>query len=501
MLTRIKRFKNENLYSYIMKLCYINSCQPNLLLKTTSVFKSYGTCTHVIPKYFFSYTGNIFSENLDKLIEKNTLLNLTSDIETLFGPFAKYLNENIGFLMSKNFKFCPECFKEGNHYIFHQLSFNKNCLIHNIPLVEHCPFCDKKFELDFNISNRGAFYCPECNMDVLHKYIKMSSLDLIDLSYKSSSYEVKRVFNDALSALIVNFGLDNRVKKNISFDTFTKFLESLILKGEIDKISDSIILKETTNTPFKLDALLNYGFSCGYDSTNKLKDFSIINKSVIRTIEYAISEVSRRISSTYQIEFPKININRTDQNYKLKFSNYVLNVIDGNETTSCAQYAYYLWGISCIFRQNNGESLPTYSSFLVESYQNLILLFYRIYNKDFNSGFISKNILQLAYETVKEYLFEFYKSILDIIIYNREKPESINHFSLGIIDYSISPQAILKTIILEYESCYKIYFFRKDSASTEENKIRIANKNDFGGFELYRDVMIKCSNKLEKAYR
>jgi len=56
---------------------------------------------------------------------------------------------------------CPECTKIGFHTDFFEYSWVERCPVHNIPLVEECPGCNKPWPIINQYNARDCYYCTK----------------------------------------------------------------------------------------------------------------------------------------------------------------------------------------------------------------------------------------------------------------------------------------------------------------------------------------------------
>lgn len=120
---------------------------------------------------FYIYPSMYASNNTIKrtsLIELlcNDIFNTTaSQLKEIMGPL--YNACDIRKYMAEEWRYCPECIKNGYHSMYHQLSFLDKCIFHDIKLKTVCPSCQK--ESSYVMEYRGskqAFRC-DCGYDYL----------------------------------------------------------------------------------------------------------------------------------------------------------------------------------------------------------------------------------------------------------------------------------------------------------------------------------------------
>ncbi|WP_148568682.1 TniQ family protein [Acetobacterium bakii] len=483
MITRVKRFPYEALDDYLTKLCFINCCSPITLFK--SILKSRSGLEHTVSKYMFSYKDEINLNEFYSFIGEHILLNINSDVQRILGPFSKHLDGNLEYLYKKNFKFCPICMEEGNHYLFHQLTFVDRCLIHKIPLIERCHICNSNYNVYFNFSKYRPYNCPICNNNLQENYFKLSAVELIHHNYQIKPIELNFPISKDLSCLIVDVNPCNTKSKNIFPTAGLAFINSYLISGKITEKADITVLKNNDTTNYNIDFLEKYHLNCDY--LNLKKDYSRIDLSALSTIENAVFDVSKIILNSYKVKYLQRNINRTNKNYIIALQNIFYEIIYSDKRISKEQYAFYLWMFSCIFRDKLGRSRPIANvSFLVSLYEQLISFLFECYSNNNKQKIIPASILELAYELIKFYLFEYFTYLLRLIEDNYANPDFIRFMTNNLVEFDIPTGPAFKVIIIENEKSFEIYIFKFDEDIFEFKNVNndTNSKTLFGGFDL-----------------
>lgn len=130
----------------------------------------------VISNYLFSDTASWPEDK--KMIQYGQEI-----INELLNQLLKYQNryyssENIcTSLITQSLKICPECMKEGNHFIYNQFVFIDKCPIHDIELLDKCPHCNNRIDYEIMFRNdRLPFQCTNCK----EFFVNNNFVNLID---------------------------------------------------------------------------------------------------------------------------------------------------------------------------------------------------------------------------------------------------------------------------------------------------------------------------------
>lgn len=492
MITRIKRFPYEGLDDYLVKLCLINCCSPMIIFK--SAFKCRSGSERTIPEYLFSFSNEIKMDELKQIIDDRILPEINSEVDELFGPFSSFLKHNLEFMYNKNFKYCPKCMEEGNHYLFHQLTFVDLCLVHKVPLIEHCPFCKKKYNSSLIFNMDGLYICTNCKKSLLDYYLKLTPAELIYNNFHRKPFILAYPKTSNLSCLIIDLNPSITQSKNIFPTTGLKFLYNYLLNGIIIKNSDIKVVRKNQFSSYNINDLQNYYFTCGYKESKN--DYSQIDLSALATIESVVTSVSKKIVSTYNVENKWGDFNRTNKNVKKDLRIILNNIFLSDKKFTKEQYAFYLWIYSCVFRNNSGRC---YYDPLLTLYDNLLSLFFDYFSDNSEEMAISNDIIELTYKITEFYLHEHFLYLLRILENNRNSGRAIRLYTDSILDFQLPFAPILKMIIFKNEYSFESYIFKENDDESENN----IGKNDeketlIGGYNiLYRDLMSFYETKRE----
>ena len=369
MNVEFRRVKHLSLFAYIEAACYINSKRAPL---------KYGANTKysIIASDYFAICRNerALDFELSDIPEeiKNAFM---EDVKEILGPFFKYRNENIKYLLDKRVKYCPECIKTGKHYLFNQFKFSTHCYIHNIPLKTTCSSCGKENSIAIvDHMVKTPFKCRECNLDFL-EYDKPEQL-LVDywnatdpdnpfhekseksafiISTKAncnhssnpkfieiSAYEIPNMFMKRYFEEGILPEPDLTIAKN---DTYTKEIDDIILdfvskkmcmklkkEGHVQEtiekfIEDNVVEFDTHSkaifilskaTSLKRDPKYNNFFYVYNNLLQALEPFDVINKNTIAT-----KLMEEYINDYYNIVLYKVSveaIKNIKSNYAYRFN-------------------------------------------------------------------------------------------------------------------------------------------------------------------------------------
>lgn len=158
----------ESYWCTIEKVKYSNSITGKELLK---LIRCKGDN---VPLYFKHFLLN----------QKELLEQLELDLED---KHKKWLANLLGTLADEDeaikyfypyLKYCPLCIKQGYHSFIHQLNFIHYCPIHNIPLKNSCPCCNKPIVIDIRYTgNLKAFTCT-CNYTLIDEMSPKKTLKM-----------------------------------------------------------------------------------------------------------------------------------------------------------------------------------------------------------------------------------------------------------------------------------------------------------------------------------
>lgn len=482
MLTKFKRNQYESFYDYLVKLCYVNSCSSNILIKPILINNN--DANKFLPELLFRYRGKINVEGLNSIIEEQVLQQVKEDAKRLLGPFSIFFSHNLISLIDHFFKYCPKCLEEGNHYLFHQFTFLDQCLIHNIPLVEHCPVCNQRKRSTFCFNKKSYYICPDCEIDLFRHFIIYSPMEFVAKSYRNKPIQLNLPSISDKSCTIIEINPWQLKIKNKFPDFGAKFIKDYLFNGEKSCLATISVRKVMKLTKYEISNLNNYYSDCDCDWSNLVKDYSKNDLSILSSLEDIIGKVDCRIKKSFRVGYHCENMNRTSIDYKTKLNNVFEKCIYGYKKIKKEQYAYYLWLYSCILRNRAGECN---TSFLLFLYEYLIQLFYDFFN-DPKSTVISADVFELACKIIEFYLFEYFYRLLDFIGSNIRNGDYIKMITYDLLDFGISVGPAYKIIIIESDLFYDVYFFEEeDSQPNRENGSNNANiETMVGGYELIK---------------
>ncbi|KAF5032360.1 hypothetical protein DSECCO2_618090 [anaerobic digester metagenome] len=480
MLTKFKRNQYESFYDYLVKSCYVNSCSSNILIKPILVNNN--DTNKFLPELLFQYRGKINVEGLNSIFEEPVLLQIKEDVRRLLGPFSIFLSHNLIFLFDHFFKYCPKCMEEGNHYLFHQFTFLDQCLIHNMPLVEHCPVCNHRRFSEFCFNKKSFYICPYCEIDLFRHFMIHSPMELVAKSYHNKSIQLNLPYISDKSCTIIEINPWRLKIKNKLPDFGAKFIKDYLINGEKSSSATISVRKVTKLTKYEISNLNNYYSNCDCDWINLVKDYSKNDLSILSSLENIINKVDYRIKNTFKVGYHCENMNRTNINYKTKLNNVFIKCLYGHKKIKKEQYAYYLWLYSCILRNRAGECN---TSFLLFLYEYLIQLFYDFFN-DPKSTVISADVFRLASKIIEFYLFEYFCRLLGFIENNIRNGDFIKIITEDLLDSGISVGPAYKGIIIENDLFYNVYFFEEEESQVNEDyRNNIDNMETMvGGYSL-----------------
>lgn len=485
MITKIERFSFEALDDYIAKLCLLNCCSSLTLFNPIIKYRNY--TEHTIFEYLFSYENELTIKELNQVIDENVLSEIKINVEELLGPFSVYLSKNLKYLYDKNFKYCPKCMEEGNHYLFHQFTFLDKCLIHELQLSDRCPFCGNHYSLSIHFTKNGIYNCPICKKSLFDYYSNITVFNIIKKSFHRKSVKFDFPNNSEKSCLIIDINSrQGRTSVNLPYKA-KLFLGEYLIYGK-QKEPDIIVKKNKCYTNFKVQDLYYYFQTCSY--ITEIKDFTQIDLSAIVTLEDALCDVIKKIQSTYKVAFKwpnqGNNINRTTVNLRKEISNWLIHTLLNDKKETSKQYAFYLWLLSNIFRDQSGKN---YNSTLPAHYLNLLYLLNESFSTKDNNIYFQSDTIDIAYNINKYLLYKQFLQLLSIIEYKHEDGSFISDITEQVIKIIEVPFATpFKAFIFEKKNTYDIYIFETDEVTKHENFLLLSENADriIGGYDLIK---------------
>lgn len=482
MITKIERNAYEALDDYIVKLCSINYCTPSTLFQP--IIKSRDSRNHFLIDYLFMYVNALNNNEISKIIDEKVLLEIKMDVEELLGPFSLFLTENVKYLYDNKFKYCPECMNEGNHYLFHQLTFLDKCLIHDIPLHDRCPFCNSHYSSSIYFAEQGIYICPKCKRSLLDDYPKLTGFYFIRNSFQRKSIKLKIHKYEEESCLILDID-PQQMGTDVLPNKAMLFLGDYLSEKSI-KIPDIVIPKNEEYTKL-MPINLNYYFqSCSYFSNKK--DYSKIDLSAIITLETAFCRVIKEIQATYNVELKwKIefnNINRTTVNLRKEIGNWLNHTLLNDKKETSKQYAFYLWLLSNIFRDQSGEK---YNSTLPSFYIHLLDLLDKNFSTKQDYEYYQHDTIEIAYNIIECVLYKEFLHFLKIIEDNHKDGDYISVITERTVNMLHMPFDIsFLVFIFKNTLSYDLYLFEKDEIIEKENILMLSENSakEIGGYDL-----------------
>lgn len=247
----------------------------NLKSKNFKVNKKYYSNIGIVSNY--QINDNVL------IIGDNTISDYGNDIlsKLLQGHF-KYQSKNTDLLylcnsfLSEHLRFCPECIKTGNHYIYHQFVFIKQCLIHKTDLIDKCPNCNEHISYIIKFQDCIDYYqCNKCKSYLFNDEDFGSVLDVWINNINENTLLIDDISDEYIPFLITNndeqLNLDDEIN-NYMFNRYTKdtnliIPKYIVMKGfDLQNLKYNEFTKNSSNTAMRL---YDYAYLYAYRSLSR----------------------------------------------------------------------------------------------------------------------------------------------------------------------------------------------------------------------------------------
>ena len=149
-------------------------------------------------RYFFKYQSAYSATAAIELLKESGLDDYLNELDSIFGKYSMNMQNNVGYLISPTFRYCPDCIESGIQLLFHQIRDLNECPVHHKKLIDTCQHCGSLLTQDISSSGNRAFECPHCGHSLLkyppeHVYKKRKEWDT-HIEYKHKTVGRASIF-------------------------------------------------------------------------------------------------------------------------------------------------------------------------------------------------------------------------------------------------------------------------------------------------------------------
>ncbi|AFA48758.1 hypothetical protein [Acetobacterium woodii] len=187
------------------------------------------------------------------------------------------------------------------------------------------------------------------------------------------------------------------------------------------------------------------------------------------------------------------NINRTTVNLRKEIGNCLNHTLLNDNKETFKQYAFYLWLLSNIFRDQSGEN---YNSTLPSFYIHLLHLLDKNFSTKQDYEYYQHDTIEIAYNIIECALYKEFLHFLRLIEENYKNGDLISDITERTVDMIQMPFDIsFLVFIFKNTISYDIYLFEKDEIIEKEDILMLSENSDkeIGGY----DLAIRYNTKFE----